>query len=90
MEDEYGIKDVMHHKIFALFEFLAADDLIGFKDTFEKEGHGVDEVGLWYGRRVGSNKLGYEERTPLIVAAMFGSLGVSAKMGRWNPRLELE
>lgn len=77
MEDEYG-KEGMHQKISLLLEFSAADDLIGFKDAVEKEGHDVDGVGLWYGRRVGSKKLGYEERTPLMVASMFGSLGVSA------------
>ncbi|XP_061347181.1 zinc finger CCCH domain-containing protein 66-like isoform X2 [Gastrolobium bilobum] len=77
MEDEYGKGEGLHHKISALLEFSAADDLIGFKNTVEKEGHDVDEVGLWYGRRVGSKKVGYEERTPLMVAAMFGSLGVT-------------
>ncbi|XP_057442259.1 zinc finger CCCH domain-containing protein 66-like [Lotus japonicus] len=77
MENEYGKQEELHHKISALLEFSAADDLIGFKDAVEKEDHDVDEAGLWYGRRVGSNKLGYEERTPLMVAAMFGSLGVS-------------
>ncbi|RDX99016.1 Zinc finger CCCH domain-containing protein 66, partial [Mucuna pruriens] len=75
MEDEYG-KEGMHHRISALLEFSAADDLIGFKDAVEKEGHDVDGVGLWYGRRVGSKRFGYEERTPLMVASMFGSLGV--------------
>ncbi|KAK7300939.1 hypothetical protein RJT34_11792 [Clitoria ternatea] len=76
MEDEYG-KEGMHLKISALLEFSAADDLIGFKDAVEKEGHDVDEAGLWYGRRIGSKKIGYEERTPLMVASMFGSLDVS-------------
>lgn len=77
MEDEYA-KEGMHHRISALLEFSAADDVIGFKDAVEKEGHDVDGVGLWYGRRVGSKKLGYEERTPLMVASLFGSLGVSS------------
>lgn len=76
MEDEYG-NEGMHHRISALLEFSASNDLIGFKDAVEKEGNDVDEVGLWYGRRLGSKKLGYEERTPLMVASMFGSLGVS-------------
>ncbi|TKY56476.1 Zinc finger CCCH domain-containing protein 66 [Spatholobus suberectus] len=76
MEDEYG-KEGMHNKISALLEFSAADDVIGFKDAVEKEGHDVDGVGLWYGRRVGSKKIGYEERTPLMVASMFGNIGVT-------------
>ncbi|KAL2332964.1 hypothetical protein Fmac_014177 [Flemingia macrophylla] len=68
MEDEG-----LHHKISALLEFSATDDVVAFKDAVEKEGLGVDEVGLWYGRRVGSKELGFEERTPLMIAAMFGS-----------------
>ena len=77
MEAEYGKQEGLHHKISALLEFSAADDLVGFKDAVEKEGRDIDEAGLWYGRRVGSKKVGYEERTPLMVAAMFGSLKVS-------------
>ncbi|TKY47159.1 Zinc finger CCCH domain-containing protein 66 [Spatholobus suberectus] len=76
MGDEYGREEELHHKISALLEFSAADDVIGFKDAVEKEGHDVDEVGLWYGRRVGSKEVGFEERTPLLIAAMFGSKSV--------------
>ncbi|CAJ1970643.1 unnamed protein product [Sphenostylis stenocarpa] len=76
MDDECG-KEGMHHRISALLEFSAADDLIGFKDAVEKEGDEVDGVGLWYGRRAGSKKIGYEERTPLMVSSMFGSIEVS-------------
>ncbi|MED6191666.1 hypothetical protein PIB30_002476 [Stylosanthes scabra] len=60
----------------ALLEFSASDDVNGFKDAIEKEGHDVGEVGLWYGRRIGTKELGYEERTPLMIAAMFGSKNV--------------
>ncbi|CAL0307745.1 unnamed protein product [Lupinus luteus] len=74
--EEYGGQEGLYHKISALLEFSAADDLISFKDAVEKEGHDVDGVGLWYGRRIGSNKVGYEERTPLMIASMFGSLSV--------------
>ncbi|OIW09538.1 hypothetical protein TanjilG_30857 [Lupinus angustifolius] len=66
----------LHHRISALLEFSAADDVKGFKEAVEEEGHDVNEVGLWYGRRVGSKEVGYEERTPLMIAAMFGSKGV--------------
>ncbi|XP_059660873.1 zinc finger CCCH domain-containing protein 66-like [Cornus florida] len=55
-----------------LLEITALDDLIGFKTKVEVEGHDVDESGLWYGRRIGSKKMGFEERTPLMIAAMFG------------------
>ncbi|KAK7289825.1 hypothetical protein RIF29_03789 [Crotalaria pallida] len=66
----------LHHKISALLEFSAADDVKGFKNAVEEEGHNVDEVGLWYGRRVGTKEVCYEERTPLMIAATFGSKGV--------------
>ena len=78
MEDDYGREEGQHQKISALLELAAADDLIGFKDAVEKEGCDVDEAGSWFGRRLGSKKVGYEERTPLMVAAMFGNLRVLA------------
>ncbi|XP_022148385.1 zinc finger CCCH domain-containing protein 66 isoform X1 [Momordica charantia] len=59
-----------------LLELSAKDDLIGFKKAVEEDGHDIDESSLWYGRIFGSKKMGYEERTPLIVAAMFGSMNV--------------
>ena len=36
-------------------------------------GFDVDEVSLWYGRRIGSKKMGLEERTPLIITSSYGS-----------------
>ncbi|KGN47076.1 zinc finger CCCH domain-containing protein 66 isoform X2 [Cucumis sativus] len=62
--------------ISVLLEFSATDDLIGFRSAVEEDGHDIDEASLWYGRIFGSKKMGYEERTPLMVAAMFGSLNV--------------
>ncbi|KAK2440736.1 zinc finger CCCH domain-containing protein [Trifolium repens] len=75
-EHEYGREEELDHKISALLEFSAKDDVIAFKDVVEKDGCDVDEVGLWYGRRVGSKEMSYEERTPLMIAALFGSKGV--------------
>lgn len=59
-----------------LLELSATNDLTGFRKAVEEEGHDVDEVGLWYGRRVGSKVMGFEERTPLMVASMFGSIDI--------------
>nr|GMD17379.1 zinc finger CCCH domain-containing protein 66-like isoform X1 [Ipomoea batatas] len=56
-----------------LLEFSAADDLDGFRKAVEEEGCDVNELGLWYGRRIGSKKMGNEERTPLLIASYFGS-----------------
>ncbi|KAH9609736.1 hypothetical protein KSS87_012726 [Heliosperma pusillum] len=56
-----------------LLELSAADDINTFKHAVEEEGQDINKLGLWYGRRVGSKKMGFEERTPLMVATMFGS-----------------
>lgn len=66
-------EDGVFDKVLALLELSAADDLIGFKAAVEENGYGVDEAGLWYGRIIGAKKLGLEERTPLMIASMFGS-----------------
>ncbi|CAL9236285.1 unnamed protein product [Arabidopsis halleri] len=60
-----------------LLEFAACDDLSSFKrEIEEKPSVEIDESGFWYCRRVGSKKMGLEERTPLMVAAMYGSMEV--------------
>lgn len=59
-----------------LLELAASDDLDGFKSAIENSGLPVDELGLWYARRIGSNKMGYELRTPLMVASLYGSTKV--------------
>ncbi|KAL3518055.1 hypothetical protein ACH5RR_020644 [Cinchona calisaya] len=56
-----------------LLEFSASDDISAFMVAVEKEGHGIDELAVWYGRRIGSKEMGFEERTPLMIASMFGS-----------------
>ncbi|KAI3907815.1 hypothetical protein MKW98_027127 [Papaver atlanticum] len=60
----------------ALLELAASDDVIGFKNSVEVEGCDVNEASLWYGRVIGSRKMGLEERTPLMIAAMYGSTDV--------------
>ncbi|CAN8254494.1 unnamed protein product [Cochlearia groenlandica] len=59
-----------------LLEFAAFDDLQSFKREIEEKGLDFNEPGLWYCKRVGSKKMGLEERTPLMVAAMYGSIKV--------------
>ncbi|CAN1846353.1 Zinc finger CCCH domain-containing protein 66 [Linum perenne] len=59
-----------------LLEFSASDDLHSFRRSVEEEGLDVNEPGLWYGRRIGSNKMGLEVRTPLMIAALYGSKAV--------------
>ncbi|KAF5752578.1 zinc finger CCCH domain-containing protein 29 [Tripterygium wilfordii] len=77
MEGEYlKRKDGAFFSCSVLLELAASDDLAGFKDKVEEKGFGVEEASLWYGRRVGSKTMGFEERTPLMIAAMFGSIDV--------------
>ncbi|XP_043724173.1 zinc finger CCCH domain-containing protein 66-like [Telopea speciosissima] len=61
-----------------LLEAAASDDLISFRRAVEEEGSNVDETSFWYGRLIGSKKMGFEERTPLMIAAMYGSIEVLA------------
>ncbi|TYH28200.1 hypothetical protein ES288_A02G126000v1 [Gossypium darwinii] len=63
--------------IFAiLLELAANNDVEGLKRTIEHDPSVVYEVGLWYGRRKGSKQIVHEERTALMVAATYGSIGV--------------
>lgn len=59
-----------------LLELSASDDLAGFKTAMEEDGLAIDQPSSWYGRRIGSRKMTFEDRTPLMVAAMFGSKNV--------------
>ncbi|XP_022764990.1 zinc finger CCCH domain-containing protein 29-like [Durio zibethinus] len=63
-------------KCSVLLELAASDDLVAFKSEVEEKGLDLGEASFWYGRRIGSRKMGFEERTPLIIAAMFGSVEV--------------
>lgn len=61
----------------ALLELAADNDLIGFRQVLEEGGLNVNERSLWYGRQIGfGQKMVLEQRTPLMVAALYGSLDV--------------
>ncbi|KAF8009706.1 hypothetical protein BT93_J0634 [Corymbia citriodora subsp. variegata] len=77
MEGEFYTKDgEAPRKCSALLELAASDDLLLFKSEVEEKGCDVDEASFWYGRRIGSKKMGFEERTPLMISALFGSTKV--------------
>jgi hypothetical protein len=61
------------NKTSILLELSACDDVIGFKTTVDKENLDINESCSWYCRRINSKKMGFEERTPLMIASMFGS-----------------
>ncbi|CAI9301039.1 unnamed protein product [Lactuca saligna] len=66
-------QDRVVSNISILLELAAADDLDGFRSVVEQDGFDVNDSGLWYGRSIGSKKMRLEERTPLMIASMFGS-----------------
>ncbi|KAK1264495.1 Zinc finger CCCH domain-containing protein 66 [Acorus gramineus] len=68
-------KDTMDGSI--LLELAAADDLINFRRVVESDGVPVDAASTWYGRAVGSRRMRLEIRTPLMIAALYGSLSVA-------------
>ncbi|CAA2967921.1 zinc finger CCCH domain-containing 30-like [Olea europaea subsp. europaea] len=60
----------------SLLEFAANNDVVGFKRSIEYDSSGIDEAALWYVRKKGSKLIVHEERTPLMVAATYGSVDV--------------
>ncbi|KAE8679355.1 Zinc finger CCCH domain-containing protein 29 [Hibiscus syriacus] len=59
-----------------LLELAASNDLVAFKTEVEEKGLDLGEASFWYGRKIWSRKMGFEERTPLIISAMFGTVDV--------------
>lgn len=60
----------------SLLELAANNDVEGFKKSIECDPSCVDEIGLWYGRQKGSKQMVNDLRTPLMVAATYGSIDV--------------
>lgn len=60
----------------SLLELAANDDIEGFKGWIKRDPSAIDMVGLWYGRQKGSKQMVLEDRTPLMVAATYGSVDV--------------
>ncbi|KAL2483093.1 Zinc finger CCCH domain-containing protein 30 [Forsythia ovata] len=60
----------------SLLDLAANNDVKGFKRSVDGEPSIVDEVGLWYGRQKGSRIMVLLHRTPLMVAATYGSIDV--------------
>ncbi|XP_008778227.2 zinc finger CCCH domain-containing protein 24-like [Phoenix dactylifera] len=60
----------------SLLELVADNDADGLRRAVDEYPSAVDEIGLWYGRKKGSNRMVLEPRTPLMVAATYGSIEV--------------
>ncbi|CAI8607506.1 unnamed protein product [Vicia faba] len=60
-----------------LLEFASNNDIEGFNLLLHKEGaSSINEVGIWFGRQNGSKKIVMDYKTPLMVAATYGSIDV--------------
>lgn len=59
-----------------LLELAANNDINGFKLSIERDPASIDEIDRWYGRQKGSNQMELKHRTPLMVAATYGSIDV--------------
>ncbi|KAJ0586973.1 putative ankyrin repeat-containing domain-containing protein [Helianthus annuus] len=61
----------------SLLELAVTDDVFGLQYKVETNGTRLDDVGLWYGRKNRcKTKMGLEKRTPLMIAAVYGSTNV--------------
>ncbi|KAI3448891.1 hypothetical protein Pfo_005556 [Paulownia fortunei] len=60
----------------SLLEFAANNDVEAFRRSIELDLSAIDEAGIWYVRKKGSKQITQEERTPLMVAAAYGSVDV--------------
>ncbi|XP_068331457.1 zinc finger CCCH domain-containing protein 30-like [Pyrus communis] len=60
----------------SLLELAANNDIQSFKRLIEHDPSGIDEIGLWYCRQKGSKQMVNEQRSPLMVAATYGSIDV--------------
>ncbi|CAA7057118.1 unnamed protein product [Microthlaspi erraticum] len=60
----------------SLLELAANNDVEGVRLSIERDPSCVDEAGLWYGRQKGSKAMVNDQRTPLMVAATYGSIDV--------------
>ncbi|KAF5736438.1 CCCH-type zinc finger protein with ARM repeat domain isoform 1 [Tripterygium wilfordii] len=60
----------------SILELAADNDVEGFKRSIEQDPSLINEFGPWYGRQKGSKQIVLDHRTPLMVAATYGSLDV--------------
>lgn len=71
-----NLTDETEDSFSSLLELAANNDFEGFNRCIERDASKIDEVGLWYGRKKGSKQMVLEHRTPLMVAATYGSVEV--------------
>ncbi|KAJ9685710.1 hypothetical protein PVL29_017660 [Vitis rotundifolia] len=81
-ESKTNTKDMNHLTVetedsfSSLHELAANNDVDGLKRSLERDASAINEVGLWYGRQKGSKQMVLKHRTPMMVAATYGSVEV--------------
>lgn len=68
------IEDV--NRVSELLELAASNDLKGFQEAVKDTKAQVNGVGSWYGRWNGTAHMVREQRTPAMIAALYGSVDV--------------
>lgn len=68
--------ETMESSFSSLLELAANNNMDGFKQSIEDKNSLIDEIGLWYSRQKPLSRMVLERRTPLMVAAMYGSVDV--------------
>ncbi|KAG6433268.1 hypothetical protein SASPL_104876 [Salvia splendens] len=68
--------EISHRRCSKLLELAAADDLAGFIREIEERGVDVNASRFWYGSSLSSKRSGFMERTPIMIASLYGSTNV--------------
>lgn len=69
-------QDGLSRKLSPLLESAASDDLPTFIHQIELHPFEINEFSFWYCRKLGSKQMGFEQRSPLMIASTYGSLDV--------------
>lgn len=75
--DLQGNQDGLSRKLSPLLESAASDDLSTFIQQIEQHPFKINEFSFWYCRKLGSKQMGFEQRSPLMIASTYGSLTVA-------------
>ncbi|XP_051151644.1 zinc finger CCCH domain-containing protein 30-like isoform X2 [Andrographis paniculata] len=76
MKDLNKFSTEIEDNLSTLLEFAANNDAEAFRRSIELDLSAVDVAGLWYVHKKGSRQITQDERTPLMIAATYGSMDV--------------
>jgi hypothetical protein len=70
--DKKSCKIKVVGKIYSiLLELAAENDLLGFQQAANENVLNIYEASFWYGRKHGTSQMVLEQRTPVMIAALF-------------------